>query len=239
MQFRIETAGYLAVAGSSPRGTVIKSSVPIFVDCRAPWCAPCKRMFPIVQTLAKDYKGRVRFYEVDLDETRARHLSAHTIPNGVSFKNGESATRLVGIPRRDELRSAACDTGACWASRGAASVDFETPIKDSDRVASIENGSNAHRIRLCQYGIDAIACEELMKEALVVFVIALFLGSFINSLGLMNSNPDAARLPTKLQLELQRSRSCLRLQILISNKKFWTLSFPCSSISGHPGACHV
>ena len=46
---------------------VIQSKVPILVDFFADWCAPCKAQTPILDELATEFDGRIRFAKVDID----------------------------------------------------------------------------------------------------------------------------------------------------------------------------
>ena len=46
---------------------VIKADTPVLVDFWADWCAPCKIIAPIVEELAEEYEGRVKFGKVDVD----------------------------------------------------------------------------------------------------------------------------------------------------------------------------
>lgn len=41
---------------------------PCVLDFWAEWCAPCKRMNPGVEALAKEYAGLVRVYKINIDE---------------------------------------------------------------------------------------------------------------------------------------------------------------------------
>jgi thioredoxin len=40
---------------------------PCIVDFYADWCAPCRITSPILEELAKEYKGKVDIYKVDVD----------------------------------------------------------------------------------------------------------------------------------------------------------------------------
>ena len=46
---------------------VINSDVPVLVDFWADWCAPCKMIAPIVDELANEYDGRIKFAKMDVD----------------------------------------------------------------------------------------------------------------------------------------------------------------------------
>ncbi len=45
-----------------------KGNTPCVIDFYASWCGPCKRLAPIMEELAKQYKGKVVFYKVDTDK---------------------------------------------------------------------------------------------------------------------------------------------------------------------------
>ena len=44
---------------------------PAIVDFTASWCGPCQRIAPILEELAKEYKGDIVIYKVDIDKERA------------------------------------------------------------------------------------------------------------------------------------------------------------------------
>lgn len=45
-------------------------SKPAIVDFTASWCGPCRRISPILEELAAEYKGEVVIYKVDVDKCR-------------------------------------------------------------------------------------------------------------------------------------------------------------------------
>jgi len=47
-----------------------KGDKPCLVDFYADWCAPCRITSPILEELAKEYKGQINVYKVDVDQNR-------------------------------------------------------------------------------------------------------------------------------------------------------------------------
>ena len=47
---------------------VLKSDIPVVVDFWAPWCMPCQMIAPITEKLAEEYKDKVRFCKLNVDE---------------------------------------------------------------------------------------------------------------------------------------------------------------------------
>ena len=50
-----------AVTDASFEQDVLKSDVPVLVDFWAPWCGPCRAIAPVVEELAGQYDGKVKF----------------------------------------------------------------------------------------------------------------------------------------------------------------------------------
>ena len=59
----------LTVLDDSNIDSIIGSSeLPMFVDLWAEWCMPCKRVEPILEDLADEYQGKMRFGKLNVDE---------------------------------------------------------------------------------------------------------------------------------------------------------------------------
>lgn len=45
-----------------------KGSLPAIIDFYADWCGPCKMVAPVLETLAKEYEGRLVIYKVNTEK---------------------------------------------------------------------------------------------------------------------------------------------------------------------------
>lgn len=81
---------------------VIKSSQPVVVDFWAAWCGPCRSLAPIMEQVAKEYGGKVKFTKVNVDQNQAltARFGIKGIPTLLFFKDGQVVDQEVGfIPR--------------------------------------------------------------------------------------------------------------------------------------------
>ena len=79
----------------------------LFVDLWAAWCGPCIQMGPVIDALARDYRGRVRVAKLNVDEspyTPARY-GVTSIPTFLIFRDGKLVDELVGSMPRQMLES--------------------------------------------------------------------------------------------------------------------------------------
>lgn len=86
---------------------VLKSEVPVLVDCWAPWCGPCQMMGPIIEELAREYDGRrVKIGKLNVDENQATagQYQVMSIPTFLLIKNGAVADKLVGGVQKEKLK---------------------------------------------------------------------------------------------------------------------------------------
>jgi len=75
----------------------------ILVDCWAPWCGPCRLVGPVIDALAKEYKGKVAFGKLNTDENpgTSGRFDIMAIPTLLVFKNGKPVDQIVGaVPKQ-------------------------------------------------------------------------------------------------------------------------------------------
>ncbi len=77
---------------------IINSQLPAMVDFWADWCGPCKMVGPVVEELAREYKGRVKIAKLDVDTNRATPMKygIRNIPTMIFFKNGKVVDTIIG-----------------------------------------------------------------------------------------------------------------------------------------------
>ncbi len=100
-------AGVIAVSDAVFESEVLKAPIPVLVDFWAAWCGPCRTIAPIVERLAAQYAGRVKFCKLNVDENplASRKYQVMSIPTILLFKQGRIAGMSVGAVSEAELRS--------------------------------------------------------------------------------------------------------------------------------------
>lgn len=79
---------------------------PTIVDFSATWCPPCKQLKPIFEKLAEEFKGRINFITIDVDENPelSQSYGVQSIPMMVFLnKDGQIQNTLIGFQTREQL----------------------------------------------------------------------------------------------------------------------------------------
>ncbi len=96
----------LAVSDSEFDDVVLAADAPVLVDFWAEWCGPCHQLDPIVEELAEEYEGRVKFVKLDTGEnfdTSARY-GILGLPALLVFKDGDKVDELRGLRPKSDLK---------------------------------------------------------------------------------------------------------------------------------------
>jgi len=83
---------------------IARASVPVIVDCWAPWCGPCRAVAPELAKVAARAEGRFLVVKVNTDALAdlGQRLGIRSIPTMAVFKNGREVSRTSGaMPAAD------------------------------------------------------------------------------------------------------------------------------------------
>lgn len=82
---------------------------PMIVDFSASWCPPCQQLKPIFEKLAEEFRGRITFVTIDVDDNPelANSYNVSSIPTMLFLdKEGQIQNTIVGFQNRDQLLAA-------------------------------------------------------------------------------------------------------------------------------------
>jgi len=87
---------------------LIQSGKPVFIDFYAPWCAPCRQMMPMIDSLKADYRDKIAIVKINADASKklVKKLQMSSVPYLALYKNGEKIFDHNGSISRGELISA-------------------------------------------------------------------------------------------------------------------------------------
>lgn len=77
----------------------------VLVDFHTKWCAPCRKMAPVVDELEKEFTGKAAVKRVDCDKSKevVKELNISGVPVFVIYKEGKEVWRHNGIIEKSDL----------------------------------------------------------------------------------------------------------------------------------------
>jgi len=99
-------ANTIEITDTNFESEVVKASTPVLVDFWAAWCAPCRALAPTIDSIAEEYKGRVKVGKLDVDSNgnTAMRYNVRGIPTLLLFKGGQVVEQRVGAIGKSEVQ---------------------------------------------------------------------------------------------------------------------------------------
>ena len=84
---------------------IVQQEIPVLVDFKADWCAPCKMMAPILKQVKQNFKDRIKIIKIDIDKNPAvaQKYAVRSVPTLALFKNGKLVWRQSGVLQANQI----------------------------------------------------------------------------------------------------------------------------------------
>lgn len=101
-------ADVIEITDENFENEVLNSDKITLVDFWATWCGPCRKLAPVMDELAAQYDGKVKFVKIKADENMqtAQKYSISGVPSLLLFKNGEPVERIVNMVPKNIIENA-------------------------------------------------------------------------------------------------------------------------------------
>ena len=79
---------------------------PAIVDFYSTWCGPCKMLSPIIDELSEEYKGKVDFHKVNIDDELdlAVAFGVRSVPMLLYIPTEGKPELQAGAPPKDQIK---------------------------------------------------------------------------------------------------------------------------------------
>jgi thioredoxin 1 len=94
-----------SVTDSTWTNDVLQSDKPVLVDFWAEWCAPCRKIAPLLDELVGEMDGKIEIVKLNIDENpnTARDYGIMSIPTLTIFKGGEPVQSVLGVQPKGSI----------------------------------------------------------------------------------------------------------------------------------------
>ena len=95
----------VTVTDATFESEVVQSPVLTITDLWAEWCGPCKRLAPILEEVAVQYRGQIKVAKLDVDANPdvPTRYGVMSIPTLLVFRGGKLVETVVGFMPKERL----------------------------------------------------------------------------------------------------------------------------------------
>jgi len=95
------------VTDASFEQDVLKSEKPVLVDFWAAWCAPCRRVAPVLEQIAAEHGDKLEIVKLNVDENpeTAMRYQVTSIPAMKVYSGGEVVKTVIGAKPKPAIEA--------------------------------------------------------------------------------------------------------------------------------------